>query len=135
MMSKKKEINADEVTMLASFGCPIIDIAKYCQCAESTIRKNYKAEFESGLEGLKLNLRKNLIKMSLELQNTSASIFLAKNFLGMSDKTAVDLTGNLETILKECGFEDNPHDQTGTEQAEAFQALGLSTDPTTGGRT
>ena len=60
--------------------------------------------------------------MSLELQNTSASIFLAKNFLGMSDKTAVDLTGNLETILKECGFEDNPHDQTGTEQAEAFQA-------------
>ena len=71
--------------------------------------------------------------MSLEDQNTSASIFLAKNFLGMSDKTAVDLTGNLETILKECGFEENPYDQTSTEQAEAFQALGLSTDPTTSG--
>lgn len=133
MMSKKKDIDGNQVKMLASFGCTVVDIGKYFQCDESLIRKKYKAEFEAGLEGLKLNLRKNLIKMSLEDQNTSASIFLAKNFLGMSDKTAVDLTGNLETILKECGFEENPYDQTSTEQAEAFQALGLSTDPTTSG--
>lgn len=133
MMSKKLDLDPDKIRALASFGCTILDIAKYFQCDESTIRKNYKAEFESGLEDLKLSLRKNLIKMSLEEQNTAASIFLAKNFLGMSDKTAVDLTGNLETVLKECGFEDTPYDQTGTEQAEALSVLGIQTDPTAGG--
>ena len=133
MMSKKLDLDPDKIRALASFGCTILDIAKYFQCDESTIRKNYKAEFESGLEDLKLSLRKNLIKMSLEEQNTAASIFLAKNFLGMSDKTAVDLTGNLETVLKECGFEDSPYDQTGSEQAEALSVLGIQTDPTTGG--
>ena len=132
-MSKKLDLDPDKIRALASFGCTILDIAKYFQCDESTIRKNYKAEFESGLEDLKLSLRKNLIKMSLEEQNTAASIFLAKNFLGMSDKTAVDLTGNLETVLKECGFEDSPYDQTGSEQAEALSVLGIQTDPTTGG--
>jgi len=132
-MSKKLDLDPDKIRALASFGCTILDIAKYFQCDESTIRKNYKAEFESGLEDLKLSLRKNLIKMSLEEQNTAASIFLAKNFLGMSDKTAVDLTGNLETVLKECGFEDTPYDQTGTEQAEALSVLGIQTDPTAGG--
>ena len=131
-MSKKLDLDPDKIRALASFGCTILDIAKYFQCDESTIRKNYKAEFESGLEDLKLSLRKNLIKMSLEEQNTAASIFLAKNFLGMSDKTAVDLTGNLETVLKECGFEDSPYDQTGSEQAEALSVLGIQTDPTAG---
>ena len=132
-MSKKLDLDPDKIRALASFGCTILDIAKYFQCDESTIRKNYKAEFESGLEDLKLSLRKNLIKMSLEEQNTAASIFLAKNFLGMSDKTAVDLTGNLETVLKECGFEDSPYDQTGSEQAEALSVLGIQPDPTAGG--
>jgi len=133
MMSKKLDIDPEKIRALAGFGCTIMDIAKYFQCDESTIRKNYKAEFESGLEDLKLSLRKNLIKMSLDDQNTAASIFLAKNFLGMSDKTAVDLTGNLETVLKECGFEDTPYDQTGSEQAEALSVLGIQTDPTAGG--
>jgi hypothetical protein len=134
-MGKKIDIDAEKVRMLASFGCTYMDIGKYYQCNESVIRKRFKAEFEGGQEDLKLSLRKNLIKMSLEEQNTAASIFLAKNYLGMSDKTAIDLTGNIESVLKECGFEDNPLDQTNTEQAEAMEALGVSTDPTSAGHT
>lgn len=134
-MGKKIDIDAEKVRMLASFGCTYMDIGRYYQCNESVIRKRFKAEFEGGQEDLKLSLRKNLIKMSLEEQNTAASIFLAKNYLGMSDKTAIDLTGNIESVLKECGFEDNPLDQTNTEQAEAMEALGVSTDPTSAGHT
>ena len=130
MARKKLEIDGSKVRMLASFGCTYNDIGKYYQCDESTIRKRFKAEYESGREGLKLNLRKNLIKLSLEFGNVSASIFLAKNFLGMSDKTAVDLTGNIESVLKECGFEDNPIDQANTEQRAALAALGVSPDTT-----
>ena len=129
-MGKKIDIDGKKVRMLASFGCTYMDIGKYYQCNESVIRKRFKAEFEAGQEELKLSLRKNLIKMSLEEQNTAASIFLAKNYLGMSDKTAIDLTGNIESVLKECGFEDNPIDQANTEPREALEALGVSPDTT-----
>ena len=132
-MGKKIDIDGKKVRMLASFGCTYMDIGKYYQCNESVIRKRFKAEFEAGQEELKLSLRKNLIKMSLEEQNTAASIFLAKNYLGMSDKTAIDLTGNIESVLKECGFEDNPIDQANTEPREALEALGVSADSTPAG--
>ena len=130
MMGVKYDIDGEKVRMLASFGCSYNDIGKYYQCSESVIRKRFRAEYEGGREELKLSLRKNLIKMSLEDQNTSASIFLAKNFLGMSDKTAVDLTGKIESVLKECGFEDNPIDQADNQQREALAALGVSPDTT-----
>lgn len=133
-MGKKIDIDAKKVRILASFGCTYMDIGKYYQCNESVIRKRFKAEFEAGQEELKLSLRKNLIKMSLEEQNTAASIFLAKNYLGMSDKTAIDLTGNIESVLKECGFEDNPIDKANTEPREALEALGVSPDSTPAGR-
>ena len=132
-MGKKIDVDGEKVRMLASFGCTYMDIGKYYQCNESVIRKRYKPEFEAGQEDLKLSLRKNLIKMSLEDQNTAASIFLAKNYLGMSDKTAIDLTGNIESVLKECGFEDNPIDQANTEPRETLEALGVSADSTPAG--
>ena len=130
VMSNKIDIDGEKVRILASFGCTYLDIGKYYQCSERTIRRRFKAEFESGQEELKLNLRKNLLKIALEQDNTAANIFLAKNFLGMSDKTAIDLTGNIESVLKECGFEDNPIDQTNTEQSKALEALGVSPDST-----
>ena len=133
-MGKKIDIDGKKVRMLASFGCTYNDIGKYYQCNESVIRKRFKAEYEAGQSELQLSLRKNLIKMCLEDQNTAASIFLAKNFLGMSDKTAIDLTGNIESVLKECGFEDNPIDQANTEPREALEALGVSPDSTPAGR-
>jgi len=43
------------------------------------------------------------------------------------------MTGNLETVLKECGFEENPVDTTNSEQAEAMEALGIQPDSTATG--
>ena len=130
-MGKKIDIDPEKIRMLAGFGCTYMDIGKYYQCNESVIRKRFKSEFEGGQEDLKLSLRKNLIKMSLEDQNTATSIFLAKNFLGMSDKTAIDLTGNLETVLKECGFEENPIDQADHKSSKVMESFGLPADSTT----
>ena len=134
-MSKKKthNIDPDQVRMLASFGCTIMDIGKYFQCSESLIRKRYKEAYEAGEQDLKLKLRQKMMRMSLEDGNTATTIFLAKNYLNMSDKTAVDLTGNLETVLKEVGFEANPLDQTNNKQEEAMEALGVQTDPAAAG--
>ena len=40
------------------------------------------------------------------------------------------MTGNLQTVLKECGFEDNPIDKANNEQAKALENLGIPPDST-----
>jgi hypothetical protein len=133
-MSKKNDaIDPDQVKMLASFGCTYVEIGKYFECDESTIRKRFKAKVESGKEEMKFSLRRAMWTSAMENNSIAMQIFMAKNYLGMSDKTAIDMTGNLETVLKECGFEENPVDNKNSEQAEALEALGVQPDSTATG--
>lgn len=133
-MSKKNDkIDPDQIKMLASFGCSYVEIGKYFECDESTIRKRFKAKVESGKEEMKFSLRRAMWTSAMENNSIAMQIFMAKNFLGMSDKTAIDMTGNLETVLKECGFEENPVDKTNSEQAEALESFGVQPDSTATG--
>ena len=130
-MSKRiDKIDPERVKMLASFGCSYVEIGKYFECDESTIRKRFKAKVESGKEEMKFSLRRAMWTSAMENNSIAMQIFMAKNYLGMSDKTAIDMTGNLETVLKECGFEENPVDTANNEQAEALEALGIPPDST-----
>ena len=108
-MPKILNIDPEKVEMLASFGCSTIEIAKFFSCDESTIRKKYKEELESGKEQMKIRLRQLQLKHA-SLGNTALLIFLGKQYLGQSEKQEVDFSGNLEAILKECGYVDNPID-------------------------
>ena len=114
----------DKIQMLASFGCSITEIAKYFRIDESTVRKNYKDELETGRESLKVRLRQ-LQWDHAARGNTALLIWLGKQYLGQTDRKEIDLIGNLESVLKECGFEDSPIDaeysveEEDTEQAEA----------------
>ena len=114
----------DKIQMLASFGCSIIEIAKYFKVDESTVRKNYQDELETGRESLKVKLRQ-LQWDHAARGNTALLIWLGKQYLGQTDRKEIDLIGNLESVLKECGFEDSPIDaeysveEEDTEQAEA----------------
>ena len=134
-MSKKNDkIDPEQVKMLASFGCTYTEIGKYFECDESTIRKRFKAKVESGKEEMKFSLRRAMWTSAMENNSIAMQIFMAKNYLGMSDKTAIDMTGNLETVLKECGFEENTQvDNKNSEQAEAMEALGIQPDSTATG--
>ena len=133
-MSKRiDKIDPEQVKMLASFGCSYVEIGKYFECDESTIRKRFKAKVESGKEEMKFSLRRAMWTSAMENNSIAMQIFMAKNFLGMSDKTAIDMTGNLETVLKECGFEENPVDNKNSEQTEALEALGIQPDSTATG--
>jgi len=134
VMSKKNDkIDPEQVKMLASFGCTYTEIGKYFECDESTIRKRFKAKVESGKEEMKFSLRRAMWTSAMENNSIAMQIFMAKNYLGMSDKTAIDMTGNLETVLKECGFEENPVDTANSEQAEALEAFGVQPDSTATG--
>ncbi len=106
-MPKKLNIDSDKVELLASYACSTAEIARFFHCDESTIRKKYKSELESGREQMKIKLRQLQFKHAA-LGNTALLIFLGKQYLGQSEKQEVDFSGNLETILKECGYVDNP---------------------------
>lgn len=128
-----KKIDPEQVKMLASFGCSYVEIGKYFEVDESTIRRRFKAKVEAGKEEMKFGLRRAMWTSAMENNSIAMQIFMAKNYLNMSDKTSVDMTGNLETVLKECGFEENPVDQENSEQAEALEGFGIPADTTATG--
>tara|TARA_R110002020_G_scaffold177887_1_gene370652 strand:+ start:2667 stop:3065 length:399 start_codon:yes stop_codon:yes gene_type:complete len=124
-MSKKMgrpkiPMNSEQVEHLAEFGCTTLEIAKFFKCDESTVRKRYKAEMASGREKMKIKLRQ--IQFKLAENNAAMSIFLGKNYLAQTDRQSIDLTGNLETVLKECGYEDSRIGaEENPEQAEVLE--------------
>lgn len=117
----KLDIDADKVEMLASFGCSTIEIARLHNCDESTIRLRFKNELERGRENMKIKLRQLQWKQA-ENGNTSLLIFLGKQYLGQSDRNELELVGNLENLLKECGYEDSPIEKQNTKQDKAVES-------------
>ena len=113
--------------MLSSFGCTIMEIAKFFIVDESLIRKDYGDEVRRGKEQMKLKLRQLQWKYC-EQGNTSLLIFLGKNYLNQTDKQQLDMTGNLEAVLKECGFEDRDIGKKGTESPEVLGSDRISAD-------
>ena len=128
-MAKPKLIDPKKVRMLASFGCTHIEIGKYFQVDESTIRKRYTKEYEAGKSEMLLNLRKAQWKNALEMGSNALLIFLGKNYLGQTDKNQLDLVGNLENVLKEAGFEG----KADSEPEKALEDLGVQPNTTTVG--
>ena len=125
-MTKKKqgrpklEIDPQKVEMLASFGCSTVEIAKLHSCDESTIRLRFKEEIERGRESMKIKLRQLQWKTA-ESGSNAMLIFLGKQYLGQSERNELWLVGNLETLLKECGYEDSPIEQKSIKQDEALE--------------
>ncbi len=130
-MANKHDIPAEKVKMLSSFGCTYIEIGKYFGCSEKVIRERFRMEYEQGKEEMKLSLRQLQWKHAGQ-GNTALLIFLGKNYLNQTDKSQVDMTGNLETVLKEVGFQGNPMDDPAdNSQREIVEAGGVQTDSAT----
>ena len=130
-MANRHDIPPEKVKMLASFGCTYIEIGKYFGCSEKVIRTRFRTEFEQGKEEMKLTLRQLQWK-NAQNGNTALLIFLGKNYLNQTDKSQVDMSGNLETVLKEVGFQGNPmDDQADSSQREIVEAGGVPADSAT----
>lgn len=130
-MTNKNDIPPEKVQMLASFGCSYIEIGKYFGCSEGLIRRRFRTEYERGREEMKLSLRQMQWK-ACQAQNSALLIFLGKNYLNQTDKSIVDMTGNLETVLKEVGFQGNPMDDNAdSQQKETVEAGGIPADSAT----
>jgi len=127
-MDKKKKlgrpklnIDAEKVEMLSSFGCSTVEIAKLHNCDEQTIRTRFKPEIQRGRESMKIKLRQLQWKTA-EQGSNAMLIFLGKQYLGQSDHNELELVGNLEGLVKECGYEDSPIEKKSIKQTEALES-------------
>lgn len=81
----KKVIDPEEVRKLSALGCSNRDIANFFGVDESTISYNFKPDLVKGREEMKITLRRAMLNNAVKNNNAALQIFLAKNFLGMSD--------------------------------------------------
>ena len=125
MANKKKgrkpvDVSGDKVEMLSSFGCSTVEIARLHNCSETTIRTKFREEIERGRENMRIKLRQLQWKTA-EQGSNAMLIFLGKQYLGQSDRNELELVGNLENLLKECGYEDSPIEKKSIKQDEALE--------------
>jgi hypothetical protein len=81
----KTIIPPNEVQRLAALGCKDTEIADWFGIDGNTLRYNFSVELIKGRESLKQSLRRAMLHNAIVNNSAALQIFLAKNFLGMSD--------------------------------------------------
>jgi hypothetical protein len=81
---RKRVVCPEDVYKLAALGCSDKEIALWFDVEYSTLKYNFSSIIAKGREDLKHTLRHAMLKNALG-GNAALQIFLAKNFLGMSD--------------------------------------------------
>jgi hypothetical protein len=66
-------------------GCKDVEICDWFGIDGNTLRYNFSVELIKGRESLKQSLRRAMLHNAISNNNAALQIFLAKNFLGMSD--------------------------------------------------
>lgn len=80
----RRIVNPDDVYKLAAMGCTDKEIATWFDVAYDTLKYNFTDIIAKGREDAKQALRQAMLKNALN-GNAALQIFLAKNWLGMSD--------------------------------------------------
>ena len=89
----KAIVPPEQVYELASIGCTIAEIAGFFGVCTDTLRRNFASELTKGQEYTKIRLRRAMMKNACDHMAPSVQIFLAKNWLGMSD-SPIDAEAN-----------------------------------------
>lgn len=78
-------VEPEKVYKLAALGLRNSEISRFFGVDEQVLLLNFKREVELGREEMKISLRKAMLTNAVENNVSQVQIFLAKNFLGMSD--------------------------------------------------
>ena len=84
---RRRVVMPEDVYKLAALGCNDGEIARWFDIAPDTLRYNFASIIEKGRTEAKTSLRQAMLKNALS-GNAALQIFLAKNWLGMSDNPA-----------------------------------------------
>lgn len=117
-------IPPEDVEKLAALGCNIVEIAGFYGVKETTLKYNFAAELEKGFAMNRIKLRRAMMKNATENYNASVQIFLAKNFLGMSDQP---VSGEDNEPLpwvedEDEDYEDNIEEETSEQENQDVQS-------------
>lgn len=101
----RKEIDAVNFEKLCGLQCTLAEIAGFFDCSEDTIEnwckreynENFSDVFKKHSAGGKLTLRRNMLKLSEK--SAVMAIFLAKNWLGMTDNVEIKADTSLMQSL------------------------------------
>ena len=105
----KTVVPPEEVYKLAQIGCKDKEIAEWFGITDNTLRFNFSVELLKGRESMKQSLRRTMWTNAIGNNNTVMQIFLAKNFLGMSDNGVVSTDEPLPWIE---GYANNEQEDT-----------------------
>lgn len=101
----RKEINENTFVGLCKIQCTLEEIANVFECSEDTIerwcKRTYNVSFADtykkySSEG-KASLRRSMLRLAEK--NATMAIFLAKNYLGMTDNVEVKADTSLMSAL------------------------------------
>lgn len=101
----RKEINNNEFEKLCGLQCTLEEIAGFFDCSPDTIENWCKREYDNTFSdiykklsyGGKLTLRRNMLRLSEK--SATMAIFLAKNWLGMTDNVEIKADTSLMQAL------------------------------------
>ncbi len=103
----KIEIDWKQFESYCAIQCTLQEIADYLDCSVKTVERKCKEHYgctfgsvfkRKRQKGL-MSLRANLFKLAEK--HPQMAIFLAKNWLGMSDKQEIEHSGNISRSLEE----------------------------------
>jgi hypothetical protein len=98
---EKTVVPPEDVEKLAAIGCKDKEIADWFGVNENTLRFNFSVELSKGRGYLKQSLRRAMFNNAIQNNNTVMQIFLAKNFLDMSDNGQISSDEPLPWIEKD----------------------------------
>lgn len=81
---RKRIICPEHIYELAAIGCNDMEIARWFDINEKTLKYNFSDILTKGREDIKMSLRRAMLKNALG-GNAVMQIWLSKNMLGMSD--------------------------------------------------
>jgi hypothetical protein len=114
----KTVVPPEEVEKLASIGCKDKEIAEWFGINDNTLRFNFSVELTKGRCHLKQTLRRAMFTNAITNNNTVMQIFLAKNFLDMSDNGAISSDEPLPWIESEEYIKNQEADQSADNQED-----------------
>ena len=82
---KKLPYSLQDIEKLATMQCTRLEIANFCGCSESTLKRNFDLPIKKGWDKGKRSLRRAMFDIAM-MGNTTMLIWLSKNYLGMKDK-------------------------------------------------
>ena len=82
---KKLPYSLQDIEKLATMQCTRLEIANFCGCSESTLKRNFDLPIKKGWDKGKRSLRRAMFDKAMR-GNTTMLIWQSKNYLGMKDK-------------------------------------------------